>query len=77
LEKHFLTKPLGTPLFGLKMKPDGTPDEITIVRAGIFDDIEVLNQQKPAAELYTNGRVKWINPIEGTDQFIGMMPNLR
>lgn len=56
------------------MAPSGVPDENRIVRAGIFDDIEVLNQHKPGAEIYTNGRVKWTNCVEGAAQFIGMLP---
>jgi len=38
---------IGAPLFGWKVKPSGDSDEITIVRAGIFDDIDVLNERKP------------------------------
>lgn len=54
------------------MKSSGVPDEITVLRAGIFDDIETLNKYKPGLEIYTNGRVRWISPTEGADQFIGM-----
>lgn len=56
------------------MKSDGDPGEITIVRAGIFDDIQLLNERKPEAEIYTERRLKWVNPIEGADQFSGMLP---
>lgn len=65
---------LGTPLYGLRMKSDGFPDETTVLRAGIFDDIEILNQRKPEAEIFTTGRVRWMSPMEGTAQFIGMVP---
>ncbi|PGH14380.1 hypothetical protein AJ80_05970 [Polytolypa hystricis UAMH7299] len=62
----------GTPLYGHRIKPSGVPDEITIVRAGIFDDIEVLNQHKPTIEIYIGGRVGWLCPLDGVNQFIGM-----
>lgn len=65
---------LGTPLYGLRMNSDGVLDETTILRAGIFDDIGVLNQRKPEAEIFTCGRVSWLSPVEGTDQFVGMVP---
>ncbi|KAA8649329.1 GFA family protein [Aspergillus tanneri] len=72
--KNYFCSDCGTPLYGLRMKSSGVPDEITIVRAGIFDDIGVLNQYKPEAEIYINGRVRWIDSVEGADQFIGMPP---
>lgn len=58
----------------MRISTNGAPDDITVVRAGILDDIEILNQHKPEVEIYTDGRVKWISPAEGTDQFIGMPP---
>lgn len=65
----------GTPLYGFKVKADGDrADDITILRAGIFDDIEMLNQHKPEVEIYTDGRVKWMSPAEGAGQFTGMPP---
>jgi hypothetical protein len=66
--------PVGTPLYGLKMKSTGTPEETIILRAGILDDISILNGHTPKAEIYTDGRVSWIRPTEGADQFIGMPP---
>ncbi|GAD93196.1 conserved hypothetical protein [Paecilomyces variotii No. 5] len=66
---------VGTPLYGHKVSPNGDADGTVIVRAGIFDDIEILNQQQPEAEIYTDGRVKWIKPVEGANQFIGMPPS--
>lgn len=73
LGRQPLTKMIGTPLFGRKIKPDGDSDEITIIRAGIFDDIRILNERKPEAEIYTDRRLKWVNPVEGADQFSGML----
>lgn len=63
---------IGTSLFGRKMKADGDPAEITIVRAGIFDD-QFLNEWKPQAEIFTDRRLAWVNPIEGADQVCGML----
>jgi hypothetical protein len=56
------------------VKPDGVPEDIIVVRAGIFDDVEILNQQKPQVEIYTDGRVEWMTPIEEAGQFAGMLP---
>ena len=44
------------------------------MRAGILDDLGVLNQYKPQAEIYNNGRVEWISPVDGAGQFAGMLP---
>lgn len=56
------------------MMSTGTPHETIILRAGILDDIGILNEHKPKAELYTDRRVSWISPAEGADQFSGMLP---
>jgi Uncharacterized conserved protein len=74
LERHHLTTCLGTPLYGYKVKPDGVPEGTIVVRAGIFDDIEILNEHKPQVEIYTDGRVEWMTPIEEAGQFVGMPP---
>lgn len=55
----------GTPLFGRKIKANGEFDEITVVRAGIFEDEALLNERGPEAELYTDRRLKWVDPVEG------------
>lgn len=41
------------------------------MRAGILDDIEVLNKQKPQVEIYTDRRLDWIGAVEGAHQFSG------
>ena len=64
---------LGTPLFGRKVDSNGEPGEVTIVRAGIFDD-QILNEWKPVAEIYTDRRLEWLGPLEGAGQFCGMLP---
>ncbi|GFF58662.1 Glutathione-dependent formaldehyde-activating enzyme [Aspergillus udagawae] len=72
--KNYFCADCGTPLYGLRMNSDGVPSETTVLRAGIFDDIGVLNQRRPEAEIFTSGRVSWMSPIEGTGQFVGMVP---
>ncbi|KAL2818745.1 Mss4-like protein [Aspergillus cavernicola] len=72
--KNYFCPDCGTPIYGHRINPSGVPDEITIVRAGIFDDIEVLNRNEPAAELYIGGRVNWLCPLEGAVQSVGMVP---
>lgn len=64
---------IGTPLYGHKIKPNGEAEEVTIVRAGIFDDTEILDEGRPAVEIYTESRLKWLSPVEGAGQFIGML----
>ena len=49
-------------------------EDITVVRAGIFDDSRILNEWKPQAELYTDRRVEWVKPVEGAAQVCGMLP---
>ncbi|PWY88676.1 hypothetical protein BO94DRAFT_623756 [Aspergillus sclerotioniger CBS 115572] len=70
--KNYFCPDCGTPLFGGKVKSDGTPEEVTILRAGIFDDSGILNERKPEAEIYTDRRLAWVEPIEGAAQFSGM-----
>ncbi|MBE3047138.1 hypothetical protein IMZ48_32370 [Candidatus Bathyarchaeota archaeon] len=62
--------PLGTSLYGVN---SGAPG-VTIVRAGIFDNLELLNEHTPKAEIYINGRVSWVRSVEGADQCVGMPP---
>ncbi|CAG8267849.1 unnamed protein product [Penicillium nalgiovense] len=73
-QHHDLTRVIGTPLFGRKIKPNGDRDETTVVRAGIFDNIGILHERTPVVEIYTEQRLKWLSPIEGADQFTGMLP---
>jgi hypothetical protein len=71
---HRLMIPAGTPLYGMRMQPDGTPSDKMILRAGILDDIGFLNEHKPKVEVFTGGRVCWLNPVEEAGQFTGMPP---
>ncbi|KAL2069212.1 hypothetical protein VTL71DRAFT_15550 [Oculimacula yallundae] len=70
--KNFFCSDCGTSLFGHKVKSDGQPEETTIIRAGIFDDINFLNEMKPQLEIYTERRLEWLSPIEGVTQVVGM-----
>ncbi|KAF1352497.1 Mss4-like protein, partial [Delphinella strobiligena] len=70
--RNYFCGDCGTPLFGRKIKADGEFYEIMVVRAGIFDDENLLNERKPEAELYTPRRLKWVDPVEGAAQVSGM-----
>ncbi|KAE8391239.1 Mss4-like protein [Aspergillus alliaceus] len=72
--KNYFCSDCGTPLYGLRLNSAGTPDETIILRAGILDDIGILNEHEPGAEIYTDRRVSWIRPAEGANQFVGMLP---
>ncbi|PYI01628.1 hypothetical protein BO78DRAFT_411306 [Aspergillus sclerotiicarbonarius CBS 121057] len=72
--KNYFCPDCGTPLYGQKINSYGQPDQITIVRAGIFDDERILNEQKPEVEIYTDRRSPWISPVEGAAQCSGMLP---
>ncbi|KAF4760778.1 hypothetical protein HAV15_006922 [Penicillium sp. str.  len=72
--KNYFCPDCGTPLFGRKTNPNGDSEETTVVRAGIFDDKGILNERTPVVEIYTKQRLNWVSPIEGADQFSGMLP---
>jgi len=74
--KNYFCADCGTPLFGWKITSDGERDEVTIVRAGIFDDVGILNGWRPEAEIYTGRRLEWVCPIEGAAQVGGMYSQL-
>ena len=50
----------------------GGRDGMMVVKAGILDDVDVINSHKPGAELYAPERVKWVAQVEGTDDLEGM-----
>ncbi|CAP74214.1 hypothetical protein E8E15_009584 [Penicillium rubens] len=72
--KNYFCPDCGTPLYGLKIKPNGDRDETTVIRAGILDNVGILHERTPVVEIYTEQRLKWVSPIEGADQFTGMLP---
>lgn len=61
----------GTPLYGINSAK--ALEGVTVLRGGIFDDLEVLNLNEPKAELFIGGRVRWVSPIKGTEQCAGML----
>ncbi|KAJ5740715.1 hypothetical protein N7493_000587 [Penicillium malachiteum] len=66
---NFFCPECGTPIYGHKVDSANNPIGVVILRAGIFDNPELLNKRKPVAEIYTKQRVSWLSPIEGADQY--------
>ncbi|TIA06282.1 hypothetical protein D6C80_10416 [Aureobasidium pullulans] len=64
---------IGSPLYGGAVDESGQL-QTAVVRAGCFDDLEVLKGKKPSVEIYTEQRMEWILPVEGAAQFEGMLP---
>ncbi|THW99704.1 hypothetical protein D6D13_09983 [Aureobasidium pullulans] len=60
----------GSPLYGGAVDESGKL-QTAVVRAGCFDDLEVLKGKKPSVEIYTAQRLEWILPVEGAAQFEG------
>lgn len=59
----------------MRVNSDGAAaDGVTVLRAGIFDDLEVLNEHKAELEIYVDGRVNWLTAVEGADECVGMPP---
>ena len=46
-----------------------------IVKAGILDDVNVINNIVPGAELYAPERVKWVSALSDSNQLDGMPPS--
>lgn len=65
----FLT---GTPIYGGSVSADGETTSL-VVRAGIFDEQELLHRSAPVVEIFTAQRLRWIVPVDGCQQFEGMM----
>lgn len=45
-----------------------------VIKAGILDDVNVINSLKPGAELYAPERVKWVSELQGANQVDAMPP---
>jgi len=45
-----------------------------VIKAGILDDVNVINNIKPGAELYVPERIQWVSALEGAGQLDGMPP---
>lgn len=69
-----LTLSLGTPLYGGSIGPDGEVNGTLVIRAGIFEDDNLLSKCKPIVEIFTSQRLVWIVPVEGCKQIDGMLP---
>ncbi|RAH77930.1 hypothetical protein BO86DRAFT_412728 [Aspergillus japonicus CBS 114.51] len=70
--RNYFCGDCGSPLYGHKINPDGRPAEVTVVRAGVLDDVEVV-ERRPEAELFTGRRLGWVAAVEGAGQFCGML----
>ncbi|THX68864.1 hypothetical protein D6D05_09250 [Aureobasidium pullulans] len=70
---NYFCKDCGSPLYGGAVDESGQL-QTAVVRAGCFDDLEVLKGKKPSVEIYTEQRMEWILPVEGAAQFEGMLP---
>lgn len=65
---------IGTTLFRYGDSFGGI-DGMRIIKAGILDDISVINNTKPGAELFAPERVQWVAALEGSDQVDAMPPS--
>ena len=45
-----------------------------VIKAGILDDAEIINNTKPGAELFAPETVKWVGPLESAGQIDAMPP---
>lgn len=43
-----------------------------IIKAGVLDDVNIINSTKPGAELYAPERIKWVVGLEGANQVQAM-----
>ena len=50
----------------------GGKDGMRIIKAGILDDVSIINSTKPGAELFAPERVSWVPSLEGAGQLDGM-----
>jgi len=46
---------------------------MTVIRAGMFDNADLLDQRKPEVEIYTERRLEWVVPAEGAAQIEDML----
>lgn len=62
---------IGTTLFRYGDSFGGV-DGMRIIKAGILDDVNVINSIKPGAELFAPERVSWVSEVGGANQVEGM-----
>lgn len=53
----------------------GGIDGMRIIKAGILDDVNVINSIKPGAELFAPERIAWVPAVEGAGQVDTMPPS--
>ncbi|MCJ1310403.1 hypothetical protein MMC25_004067 [Agyrium rufum] len=46
-----------------------------VVKVGVMDDKSIVDAAKPAAELFSGGRINWVAKTEGAGQLDGMPPS--
>ena len=46
----------------------GGREGMRIIKAGILDDVSIINSTKPGAEFFAPGRVSWVPALEGAGQ---------
>ncbi len=46
-----------------------------IIKAGILDDVNIINNTKPSAELFAPERIKWVSALDGAGQIEAMPPS--
>jgi hypothetical protein len=47
-----------------------------IIKAGVMDDVSVINNTKPGAELFAPERIQWVGAVEGANQVKGVRTSL-
>ncbi len=52
----------------------GGPDGMRIIKAGILDDVNIINNTKPGAELFAPERIKWVAGLDGSAEMDAMPP---
>jgi hypothetical protein len=53
----------------------GGPDGMRIIKAGILDDVNIINNTKPGAELFAPERIKWVPALDNAGQIDAMPPS--
>ncbi|PWY76024.1 DUF636 domain protein [Aspergillus sclerotioniger CBS 115572] len=71
-DRNYFCPECGTPVFSRKEGANEDSDGVTIVRAGVFNDA-ILNERKPQVEIFADMRLEWVRPVEGAEQFGGML----
>lgn len=44
----------------------GGRDGMRIIKAGVLDDVNVINSIKPGSELFAPERIEWVSKVEGS-----------